>query len=138
MQLTKKQLKIQQRSDKTLSLWCIVKVSEVKYHYNWLHDEEEYEEKLLQCTWYSLWEDSDYPIQWCDECDYEIIWHPMTRWRLVWLWLKNWLKDVVVNEYNNMIDYMEKDINTFNQTVLEWSEDFQDLVIALLETLPKE
>lgn len=139
MQLSEKQLKVQQRADKTLSFGCIYR--------RWEWYETIYPDPN---TWFDengeLWETwQDYGLYENSDNDYlvpkdmrEIIWHPMTRWRLCYLWLK-WLdKDIHNNARSNMMDYMENNIDIFQQTVIEWDEKFTDLVLAFLETLPKE
>jgi hypothetical protein len=44
----------------------------------------------------------------------------------------------IANTYSALIYYTEIHIETLHKTILERPEEFIDLVIAFLETLPKE
>lgn len=137
MQLTEKQLKVQQWADKTLSFGCITKYG--IYLGKW------YEWWWPNSMWYTHKEEwdtrnIDYPRCSLDNCSHleeYRIWHPMDYSRVLYLWLISWLKDKLSFEFSKMMDYIEENIIVLNQTVLERPEEFIDLVIAFLETLPK-
>lgn len=132
MQLTPLQLQIQERSDKTLSFWCLLDIKTL-----WDYDVSDVPYWVLRAI-----SDCDF-IYWNEVFDfldntsfkYTIIWHPMNRWRLCYLY-----KDI--KWYNEPWRYMfhyfkQVDNNCCQQTVLERPVELQELVLNFLLTLPK-
>lgn len=144
MQLTEKQLKIQEFADKTLSFGCIV--------LRLLHDDEQWNRVYNLCY---LLDFEEVRIagqkNFCmadlvkKEINNEtnddritIIWHPMNRGRLCYL---RWINDIDVTNSDErkfmMMTFMDNP-KYLQQTVLDRPEELLDLVIAFLDTLPKE
>lgn len=140
MKLTEKQLKVQQRADKTLSFGCLIE----KFSYWWpiiakvinhtepqaMADTWDYTEDRIDIRDEYDWNSTI--TDWEEWKDYTIIWHPMTRWRLNWL-----LNKKLTHEWEDMMLYIDNNPDIMIQDIFTWSEEFTDLVIAFLETLPK-
>lgn len=144
MQLTEKQLKIQERADKTLSFGCIVqpnfsirkvKIAKILAHFwGWNYrvieridtstNAEEFEKDFWHCEF------SDY-----ENWSFYIIWHLMTYSRL--LYFMTIYKDCDLLT-DHIVEYVLKNPNVLNETVLERPEYLLDRVIDFLDTLPKE
>lgn len=147
MQLTEKQLKIQEYADKILSFGCIVqpsfttrrvKIAKILAHF-WGGDyrvieridtsknAEEYENDFWHCEFH------DY-----ENWSFYIIWHPMNRGRLFYFHKKSNGSSEQFKYFDEMFNYFNQNLDCYQQTVLERPEELQDKVIAFLETLPKE
>lgn len=138
MQLTEKQLKIQEFADKTLSFGCIVLHNTGDFYnkYSWqFYTFIEKTDELLNShskkEFYKL-KSVKIPI---DSEMLQIIWHPMTYSRL--LYFMTIYKDCDLLT-DHIVEYVLKNPNVLNETVLERPEYLLDRVIDFLDTLPKE
>lgn len=146
MKLTDKQLKIMEWSDKTLSFGCIILQCNRHSRITAVQDEEDYFFLQTEMDGNELYgsDDDGYLLWWyknlwfetCESLD-DIIWHPMTRGRLCYLYDESGENIVSLGILAEIRVKLKKEKDT-HKTVLERSEEVQDLVIAFLETLPKE
>mgnify|MGYP007122137901 CR=1 FL=1 len=150
MKLTPLQLEIQKRSDKTLSFGCLVRP---------LYSNKE--EEIQYITWVGTKH-----LKWCDyidvvlltkpcglhsdnywlQSDIDTIGHPITRGRLCYLYCTQ-LNYAIENkkpkidmmwDFDNMQRYTHDKCHILQKNIIERPEDFQLLVKAFLDTLPKE
>lgn len=126
MKLTDKQLKIQEYADKTLGFGCLIYNEEREQYWYIVSDENTYLPSIDRwISWYY---------------NNKIIWHPMDYSRLDYLHRENkdnWYFDHL-QAWEEILWYVSDNHEILLQTVLERSEEFIDLVITFLETLPKE
>ena len=132
MQLTEKQLKIQERADKTLSLGCIVE--RYKWEYETFACLKAYSLYLEYAVvdWTHLYKETTTVDNFQK---IKIIWHPMTYSRL--LYFMTIYKDCDLLT-DHIVEYVLKNPNVLNETVLERPEYLLDRVIDFLDTLPKD
>lgn len=134
MQLTEKQLKIQEFADKTLSFGCMIMFRKHVCKVLWTHKNQFFGDKeLIDYIGFPCPLDrcSDYVVSDINE----IIWHPMTYSRL--LYFMTIYKDCDLLT-DHIVEYVLKNPNVLNETVLERPEYLLDRVIDFLDTLPKE
>ena len=138
--MTELQLKIQKRAKKWLDFGCIVGYHQDEYsteltYWKYLSysvpDEYTIVRKIMHlATWKILKDDWEY--------EYVEIWQPMNYWRLCFVLTNDvdfntWLWDI--EKWKVLQNYMDHNRITFDQTVLEWSVEFQQIVLDYLETV---
>lgn len=121
-------------ADKTLARGCLLQ--EVRWRFYVCIWEKEYDD----IKWYSIvcasldWK----AIRTVKDSDIKhIMWHPITWWRLYYLRYKNKEKQYPMVNWRKLSDYVfNNDIEIYNQTILEWSEEFwNNYLLPFLQSL---
>lgn len=133
MQLTPLQLEVQQRSDKTLSFWCILKENSFSVIVTSISDDSGLisilrNRVLLVATEQSIKLNKTI----------EVIWHPMNWGRLCWLYRTSMRRkpdNKIISEFVDLETRFDVVFDCYQQTVLERPIELQELVLAFLKTL---
>lgn len=133
LQLTELQLAIQERSDKTIEFWTIVKKNWVFGRVYWISKS-------------NIWIDfGDTSICCWIDSDYKNHWHPMPYWRLYQLYIMYWpLEDSML--WFDIESYWwqwkpksnKHPVDIYSQNILQRPVDFQEKVKKFLDSLPKD
>lgn len=129
MIITEKLLKIQERATEHWRIWSIAYWRE-QWHYP----------DVYCFVWPNeVYYDNDWCIlHWEQEKNY---WMPMNRWRLCYLWLREIysLREYTAwDKYESMEEVFRQNIEAYQQTVLERSDEIQSAVLEFLSCLPKD